>query len=135
MNSLNNLSNEEASKYLTLLGAGADTKWLRFFQNLINLKFSDYNPIELIDWKERQNEVYQDQGRQYVKSIERNMKNVVLNNIKVLFGNNWELEINKIKTTCQERANNENEKNYKEGIDKRVEWTEMFNINDYKGNY
>lgn len=132
MNSLNNLSNEEASKYLTLLGAGADTKWLRFFQNLINLKFSDYNPIELIDWKERQNEVYQDQGRQYVKLIERNMKNVVLNNIKVLFGNNWELEINKIKTTCQERANNENEKNYKEGIDKRVEWTEMFNINDYK---
>ena len=132
MNSLNNLSNEEASKYLTLLGAGADTKWLRFFQNLINLKFSDYNPIELIDWKERQNEVYQDQGRQYVKSIERNMKNVVLNNIKVLFGKNWELEINKIKTTCQERANNENEKNYKEGIDKRVEWTEMFNINDYK---
>lgn len=132
MTSLKNLSNEEASKHLTLLGAGADTKWLRFFQNLINSKFSEYNPIELIDWKERQNEVYQDKGRQYVKVVERHMKKVVLDNIKILFGKNWELEINKIKTACQERANNENEKNYKEGIDKRVEWTEMFNINDYK---
>ncbi len=132
MNSLKSLSNEEASKQLGLLGAGADKKWLRFFQNLINTKYEEYNPIELIDWKERQNEVYQDQGRNYVKAIERHMKNVVLDNIKMLFGDNWELEINKIKTACQERANNENEKNYKEGIDKRVEWTEMFNINDYK---
>ncbi len=132
MISLNNLSDEESSKYLTLLGAGADTKWLRFFQNLINSKFSDYNPIELIDWKERQNEVYQEKGRQYIKEVERHMKKVVLNNIKLLFKENWELEINKIKTSCQERANNENERNYKEGIDKRVEWTEMFNINDYK---
>src|SRR5690606_22651745 len=42
------------------------------------------------------------------------------------------VEINKIKTACQNRANDENEKNYKENIPKRVEWTEMFNINDYK---
>lgn len=132
MTSLKNLSNDEASKQLTLLGAGADKKWLRFFQNLINLKHNEYNPIELIDWKERQNEAYQDQGRQYVKAVERHMKKVVLDNVKALFGNDWELEINKIKTACQERANNENEKNYKEGIDKRVGWTEMFNINDYK---
>ena len=132
MTSLKNLSNDEASKQLTLLGAGADKKWLRFFQNLINLKHNEYNPIELIDWKERQNEAYQDQGRQYVKGVERHMKKVVLDNVKTLFGNDWELEINKIKTACQERANNENEKNYKEGIDKRVGWTEMFNINDYK---
>ena len=53
-------------------------------------------------------------------------------NLQILFEDNWELEINKIKSACQQRANDENEKNYKEKIDKRVEWTEMFNINDYK---
>lgn len=132
MISIKNLSKEEASRLLELLGSGADTKWLRYFQNLINSKFEEYNPIELIDWKERQNESYQSQGRQYVKEVERHMKKVVLDNLVILFGDDWKLEINKVKTACQERANNENEKNYKEGIDKRVEWTEMFNINDYK---
>ena len=132
MKSINALSDEEIPKQLSLLGAGADIKWLRFFQILINSQFSEYNPIELIDWKERQNEAYQEKGRRYVKVIERYMKKVVLKNIQILFGKDWEIEINKIKTVCQERANNENEKNYKEGVEKRVEWTEMYSINDYK---
>ena len=132
MKSINALSDEEIPKQLSLLGAGADIKWLRFFQSLINSQFSEYNPIELIDWKERQNEAYLEKGRRYVKVIERYMKKVVLKNTQILFGKDGELEINKIKTVCQERANNENEKNYKEGVEKRVEWTEMFSINDYK---
>lgn len=132
MKSINALSDEEIPKQLSLLGAGADIKWLRFFQSLINSQFSEYNPIELIDWKERQNEAYQEKRRRYVKVIERYMKKVVLKNIQILFGKDWEIEINKIKTVCQERANNENEKNYKEGVEKRVEWTEMYSINDYK---
>lgn len=113
MKSINALSDEEIPKQLSLLGAGADIKWLRFFQSLINSQFSEYNPIELIDWKERQNEAYQEKGRRYVKVIERYMKKVVLKNIQILFGKDWEIEINKIKTVCQERANNENKKNYK----------------------
>jgi DNA sulfur modification protein DndB len=62
---LGNLSKEEEEKQLTLLGAGADTKWLRFFQTIINSKHSEYNPPELIDWKERQNEELQNEGRKY----------------------------------------------------------------------
>jgi len=132
LDNLSQISKEEEEKQLLLLGAGADTKWLRFFQSQINQVFSDYYPIELIDWNERQNEEYQSKGRNYIKEIERYMKKVVLENLQILFEDNWELEINKIKTACQQRANDENEKNYKEKIDKRVEWTEMFNINDYK---
>ncbi|NLB64789.1 MAG: DGQHR domain-containing protein, partial [Fibrobacter sp.] len=127
-----NLTDEETSTQLSLLGAGADIKWLRLFQSFINAKHKEYAPEELIDWYERQTEEYQKRGRGYVNEIERNMKSVILNNIQILFGKNWELEINSIKTKCQERANNENEKNYKDGIDKRVEWTEMFTIVDYK---
>ncbi len=132
---LNNLSKEEESKQTTLLGAGVETKWLRFFQTIINSKHSNYNPPELIDWKERQNEVYQSDGRKYIKKVEKFMKETILKNLKVLFKDNWELEINKIKTDCQNRANDENTKKYKEGILEtlgKVEWTEMFNITDYK---
>lgn len=129
---IKNLPKEEEERQLALLGAGADTKWLRFFQSIINSKFQEFNPIELIDWKERQNEVLQDEGRKYGNEIEKHMKKVVLDSLKVLFDEDWELEINTIKTSCQARANAENEKNYKEGLTDRVKWTEMFNINDYK---
>lgn len=129
---IKNISNEEKEKQLSLLGSGADSKWFKFFQSIINAHHPKYNPIDLIDWKERQNEEYQSQGRNYVREVERYMKKVILDNLQSLFHNDWELEINKIKTACQQRANDENEKNYKEGIDKRVNWKEMFNINDYK---
>lgn len=132
LDGLTKISKEEEEKQLSLLGAGADTKWLRFFQSIVNQTHNDYNPIELIDYNERQNEEFQAKGRSYIKEVERYMKKVILDNLKLLFEENWELEINKIKTACQQRANDENEKNYKEKIDKRVEWTEMFNINDYK---
>jgi DNA sulfur modification protein DndB len=66
-----------------------------------------------------------------VKEIERFMKKTVLKNLEILFGDNWELEIETIQSACILRANAENKKNYKDGIAKRVEWTEMFNINDY----
>ena len=53
--------------------------------------------------------------------------------MQILYGEDWELEINSIKRECQNRAEQEMEKNYKEGLGKKnIPWTEMFNINDYK---
>lgn len=130
---LSNLEKEEEERQLTLLGAGADTKWLRFFQSLINKKHPDYNPPELIDWNERQNDELQSEGRKYGVEIEKYMKKQVLKNLKDLFKENWELEINSIKRECLKRAEEEKERNYKEGLGvKDIHWTEMFNINDYK---
>ncbi|KQC05867.1 MAG: hypothetical protein APR54_01975 [Candidatus Cloacimonas sp. SDB] len=61
------------------------------------------------------------------------MKKHVLINLQKLFGKNWELEINSIKRECLKRAEEEKERNYKEGLEiKEVHWTEQFNINDYK---
>jgi len=124
---------DEEERQLTLLGSGADIRWLRFFQLIINKRFSEYEPLELVDWKERQDEDLQDTGRKYGIAIEKHMKKVVLSKIKLMYKENWELEINAIKRDCQDRAEKENEKNYKEGIKKHQSvWTEMFNINDYK---
>lgn len=87
----------------------------------------------MIEWKERHDADLQKEGRDYGVFIERFMKSKVLENIKILFGENWELEINSIKRDCQDRAEKEMERYYKEFKQKKnVEWTEMFNVNDYK---
>ena len=101
---INNLKKQREENLLNLIGAGADVKWLRFFQELINEKFTDYNPIELIEWKERHDSNLQDEGRKYGVSIEKFMKTKVIENLKSMFGDNWELEINTIKTKCQASA-------------------------------
>lgn len=133
LDSLSKLPKAEEEKQLSLLGAGADTKWFRFFQSLINSNFSNYNPNELIEWKEMQDDDLQSEGRNYGIEIEKKMKKIVLDTIKTLYKDNWELEINSIKRECQTRAEQEMEKYYKEGLGKKtVHWTEMFNINDYK---
>lgn len=130
---IKNINKQKEENLLNLIGAGADIKWLRFFQELINEKFPIYNPIELIEWKERHDSQLQTQGRDFGISIEKFMKNKVLDNIKLLFDDTWELEINSIKRDCQDRAEKEMERYYKEFKQKKiVEWTEMFNVNDYK---
>jgi DNA sulfur modification protein DndB len=127
------ISDEEKEKQLSLLGSGADTKWLRFFQSVINKKHIEYYPVELLDWNERQDEALQTTGRSLGVDIEKKIKKIVLANMKKLYGEDWELEINSIKRECQSRAEQEMEKNYKDGLGRKtIDWTEMFNINDYK---
>jgi len=133
LESIRDISDEDHQKYLVNLGSGADVKWLRYFQGIINEAHPDYNPIELIDWKERKDENLQTKATELIYEVERYMKTKVLETIKILFGNNWDMEINAIKRECLKRAEEENERFYKEGLDKeKTEWTEMFTINDYK---
>lgn len=130
---INNLDKTEEDKYLTLIGAGADVKWLRLFQSLINKKLPNYNPDELVEWNERNNSNLQTEGRAYGISIERFMKQTVISNLKSLFEDNWDLEIGEIKRGCLNRAEIERESHYKQfNEQKSIEWTEMFTVLDYK---
>ena len=131
---LSQIPSEEEANLLKLYGSGAESGWLRFFQSIINKSFPEYNPRELIDWQERQDDQLQDEGRRYSIAIEKNMKRIVLEKIQTLYQENWELEINSIKRECMKRAEEENEKHYKEGLNRKSStvWTEMFNITDYK---
>ncbi|MDP8221353.1 MAG: DGQHR domain-containing protein [Candidatus Stygibacter frigidus] len=134
MDTLRVLPKDEAEKQLALLGSTADIKWLRFFQTIINTRFPEYNPPELIDWKERQDEELQNKGRKLGVEIEKFMKKTILSNLKLLFKSNWELEIGSIKRACLDRAEKEKERIYKEeGINSDdIPWTDQFSINDYK---
>ena len=118
---------------LTVLGSGAEMMWLRTFQNEIHKKFPNYSPLELEDWNERQNQELQERGRVAGTEIERQIKRIILYNLKALFKDVWELEIASIKRKCQERASEQEERNYKEGLGRtNILWTDQFMLNDYK---
>lgn len=133
LDGIENLSKADKEKQLLLRGAGVQNTWLRMFESIIHNTYKEFEPIELIRWKERQDKKLQTEAIKYKEEIEKHMKKTVLSNIKNIYGKNWELEISAIKSKCVERAEAEKVKNYKEGIEiKDIEWTEMFNIVDYQ---
>jgi DNA sulfur modification protein DndB len=130
---IKNIDSKEEDNMLNAYGTGADVKWLRFFQTFVNRRFKEYDPVELIDWKERQDEALQNEGRKYGVDIEKYIKQRIIGKLNDLFGTNWDIEIGKIQRECENRAKEEIERQYKEGLGRRViSWTEMFTISDYK---
>ncbi len=133
MNSLKNLPKDEEDRLLGKLGAGADTYWFRYFQSLVKQKFPNFMPEGLADWEERQDSELLEDGRRYGTEVERFIKKNVIHNLKILFNDDWDLEIGSIKNECVNRANAEIEKRYKDGFGRKdIPWTDMFFILDYK---
>ncbi|GAB3037028.1 hypothetical protein GCM10027285_20720 [Oleiagrimonas citrea] len=127
------MSEEDENRLLQMRGSEVETKWLREFQNLVHIKFADYCPEELKDWLERQDDALQDEGRRLGTDIESLIKREVISKLKNLYGDNWDLEIGEIKSQCEQRASDEIQRNYKEGLGrKEIPWTDMFFIKDYK---
>lgn len=124
---------DQEERLLGKLGSGAENIWFRTFQNFVNLRFAAYHPVELIDWKERQDKAIQDQGRELGTEIERHLKSFIVSNLKSVFGENWDIEIGQIQRDCESRAKEQMEKNYKEGLGRQeIPWTDQFFITDYK---
>lgn len=133
LENLSKLPQESKESFLDKLGAGADIDWLRRFQAIIHERVDSYNPDELVDWRQRQDESLQEKARKTSIEIERRIKSVVLDKLKELFGESWDLEINSIKRECLKRAEEEKERHYKEGLGvSSVKWTDMLTISDYK---
>lgn len=133
LDNLNNLDPENKNVFWEKLGAAADVEWLRRFQVIIHERLTDYNPEELVDWRQRQDESIQEEGRKITVEIERKIKDIILMKLHLLFGDNWDLEIGSIKRECINRAEEERERNYKEGLGvSSIEWTDMLTISDYK---
>ena len=133
LDAIASLTDEEKRTFLDKLGAGADTEWLRRFQMIVHERLEDYNPSELTDWRQRQDKELQEEGRRLAVDIERTIKDTILKNLKLLFGSHWDLEIGSIKRDCMNRAEEEKERNYKEGLGTtEIDWTDMFSVSDYK---
>ena len=126
INYLCDMPADDKSQILLIKGAGADTLWLRMYQNAIHKQILSYNPEGLEEWLETQNKDLQDEGKACGKEIEKQIKVLVLKKLEELYGNSWENKVKKIKGRCFQRMddNNEDEDNQ--------DWTEMMNLQDYK---
>ena len=117
------ITDEDRAYLFGKLGTGAETKWFMFFQNLVNKQFKDFEPEALIDWKQRRDKELQERGRVIGTEIEKFMKSTVISNLKLIFEENWELEIGAIQRKCEARAKEQMEKEYKEGLKTRkIPW-------------
>ena len=133
MDTIKGLSDDDKTNLRTKYGSGAKHHSLRNFQNYVHTKQNNYLPLELVEWLERQDKELQNEGGRLVFSIESYIKSTIIENLRALFKENWDLEIGSIKKDCQSRSDAEVEKHYKEtGIRKESSWTQQFNIMDYK---
>lgn len=129
----NKIKDEEVAYLKEVYGGGADTKWLRFYQQIINNELPDFCPPELIEWQEMQDNALQEDGRKYGKAIVTQLRKDVIKHLEQLFGDKWELEISPIKRTCIDRAEKQKEKYYKEvGEEMDLDWKEVMDVAEFK---
>lgn len=88
-NKLNNLTDEESVRIKGILGQGAETFWLRSYQNFINKIYPDYEPEELIEWKETQDKSLQEEGRKRKSDIKQQLRKLLFDKLEEVYGNRW----------------------------------------------
>lgn len=119
-----NMPTDDKTQIKLIKGAGADTLWLRMYQNAIHKQISSYKPEGLEAWLETQNKDLQEEGKECGKEIEKHIKIRILNKLEDLYGNTWENKINKIKGKCYERMGDDTDDNQ--------DWTDYMMLEDYK---
>lgn len=120
-----NMPTDDKSQILLIKGAGADTLWLRKYQNAIRKQIPSYNPEGLDGWLETQDKGLQEEGKSYGKRIEKYVKSRVLRKLEELYGVTWENQIKSIKGRCLMRMDDS------EDVDDQ-DWTDYMNLQDFK---
>ena len=129
--SLNNLSDEEMRSITGVLGQGADTFWLRSYQNMINKHFPDYSPEELIEWKETQDKSLQEEGALRKADIKRQLRVLLFKRLELIYGSTWQNNVAILKNQVEGRIIKE----YGENDDfnmSEYDWKDYIEIHEYK---
>lgn len=100
---LNNLSDSERASINEALGQGADTKWLRAYQDLVNKRYPEYDPEGLSEWRETKDEKLQKEGNNLKSEIRDLVRDIVFQQLEKAYGHNWSSNIAKIKHECEGR--------------------------------
>ena len=120
-----NMPTDDKSQILLIKGAGADTLWLRKYQNAIRKQIPSYNPEGLEGWLETQDKGLQEDGKLCGKLIEKHVKSRVLRKLEELYGVTWENQIKSIKGRCLMRMDDSDD------VDDQ-DWTDYMNLQDFK---
>ena len=120
-----NMPTDDQTQIQLIKGAGADTFWLRMYQNAIRKQITSYNPEGLDAWLETQDKDLQDEGKECGKQIEKLIKATILRKLEELYGDLWETKVKKIMGKCLQRMDdNEDAENQ--------DWTDFMTLQDYK---
>ena len=125
INYLCEMPTDEKSQIQLIKGQGADTLWLRMYQNAIHKQIPAYNPEGLEAWLETQNKDLQEDGKNCGKQIEKLIKERILRKLEDLYGDLWEHKVNKVKGNCFQRMDSN-------GDGDSFDWTEYMDLKDYK---
>lgn len=126
VNYFNVITAEERKDLKGFLGGGADNKFWRAFQKIISDKCSEFKPEGLETYIENETKQYNTESREYLTSIEMDLKEKLANALEEYYGDNW--IIKGIPKSVYKRAKSEaDERNYEniskdEDIDSITEW-------------
>ncbi len=115
---------EDKSQILMIKGAGADTFWLRKYQNAIHHRIHSYNPEGLDAWLETQDKGLQEEGQLCGREIENLIKQKVLCKLEDLYGRTWDNHFKSIKGRCLQRMG--------DSEDDILDWTDYMVLEDFK---
>ena len=120
-----NMPIDEQTQIRLIKGQGADTLWLRMYQNAIHKQMLEYNPEGLGAWLETQDKDLQEEGKEYGRQIEKYIKETILRKLEELYGSIWESKVKKIMGKCLQRMGDD------EDVDSQ-DWTDLMTLQDYK---
>lgn len=100
---INNFTEEDALDLRGALGQGADTYWLRSFQNIVSLKFPDYCPEELEVWRETKDQGIQKECEAKKADIREQLSTLVFELLEKIHGEAWETNVALLKNTVEGR--------------------------------
>ena len=123
---LSQISDEESSNIKGAFGQGADTFWLHSYQNMVNRRYPDYNPEELVIFKETQDKSVQEEGNGYKESIQKLLRTTVFACLENVYGRDWENNVRMIRHDVEGRM-------IKANADMDAEdWRDWMEVPDYR---
>lgn len=129
--SLNNISEEDKNKLIIYRGQGADTYWLRYYQNIIYKYDSDFCPEELTKWLETQDKDIQETGNNYKTDIKKQLRKLVFALLDNISGGKMPSDIAILKNTVEGRIIKEygNLDNFEMT---EYDWKDFLEISEYR---
>lgn len=88
-NRFNIITDEENRTFKGFLGQGAEKKWLCAYEDYVNQSYEGYCPDELIEWKDSNDRELQQQGRDLVEDIKKQLKFLVFSCFEKAYGEKW----------------------------------------------